>query len=177
MSTIVIDTETTGLLQPLGTAIEYQPYIVEICAVRVNDNFQCTGELITLIKPPIPISKQVSKIHGITDAAVETALPFAKIYRPLVDLFLGCHTLVAHNAPFDVTMIDLELCRLDKQRQFPWPPIHFCTVEQSLHLKGHRLKLSELYELATGKSEIAGAHRAENDVAALTECYRWLRCI
>lgn len=176
MSAIVIDTETTGLLQPEGTALEYQPYIVEICAIRINDAFQRTGEVITLVKPPIPISEKVSKIHGIYDKDVKDKPTFPEIYRDLVDLFLGCHTMVIHNAPFDCNMLALELYRIGKQFQFPWPPIHYCTVEQSMHLKGHRLKLSELYEMATGKTEIVGAHRAENDVLALIDCYRWLKC-
>ena len=176
MSIIVIDTETTGLLKPEGTELIYQPYIIEVCAIRINNSFQRVGELITLVKPPIPISKKITSITHITDDMVKKSPSSPKLYRPLVDLFLGCHTLVAHNATFDVGMLKLELSRIEKQFNFPWPPIHYCTVEQSLHLKGHRLKLSELYELATGETEIKDAHRAEADVIALVESYRWLKC-
>lgn len=176
MSTIIIDTETTGLLKPEGIELIYQPYIIEICAIKINDSFQRIGELITLIKPPIPISKKITHITNITDDMVKNSPTFPKLYRPLVDLFLGCHTFVAHNATFDIGILKLELSRIEKQFNFPWPPIHFCTVEQSLHLKGHRLKLSELYELATGKKEIENAHRAESDVLALTDSYKWLKC-
>ena len=176
MGIIVLDTETTGLLQPEGTELVYQPHIIEICAIRLNDSFQKTGEIITLVKPPIPISKKITHITNISDDMVKKSPSFPKLYRPLVDLFLGCHTFVAHNATFDIGMLKLELSRIEKLFNFPWPPIHFCTVEQSLHLKGHRLKLSELYELATGKSEIEDAHRAEADVNTLIDCYRWLKC-
>jgi len=176
MSIIILDTETTGLLQPEGTELVYQPHIIEICAIRLNDSFQKTGEIITLVKPPIPISKKITHITNISDDMVKKSPSFPKLYRPLVDLFLGCHTFVAHNATFDIGMLKLELSRIEKLFNFPWPPIHFCTVEQSLHLKGHRLKLSELYELATGKPEIEDAHRAEADVNALIDCYRWLKC-
>ena len=56
---------------------------------------------------------------------------------------------------------------------FPYAPIQFCTLEQSMHIKGHRLKNSELYTIATGK-EIENAHQAKADVLATYESYKWL---
>ena len=176
MSIIFLDTETTGLLQPLGTDTKYQPYIVEVCAIRTNDHFQITGEFISFIKPPIPIPEKLTKnVHKISDQMVKNSPIFFSIYRSLCEIFLGCHTFVAHNAPFDIGMLFFELSRIEKICQFPWPPINFCTTEQSLHLKGYRLSLKELYQIATGKEEIENAHRAKNDVLALIECYKWLR--
>ena len=178
MSIIFVDTETTGLLQPTGTEMQYQPHLIEICAIKTNDKLDVIGKFNSFIKPPIPIPEKLTKtVHGISDKMVEKAPIFIEVYRPLCELFLGCHTFVAHNASFDLGMLFVELRRLNSVHKFPWPPIHFCTVEQTLHFKGYRLKLAELYELATDNKEIPGAHRAENDVLALIECYRWLKCM
>ena len=175
MSIIFGDTETTGLTVAQGAKLEFQPYIIEACFIRTNNNLQVTGEFTSLIKPPIPIKKEATRVNKITDQMVSKAPTFAKVYQDLTKVFLGCHTFVAHNLSFDLNVIGFELLRLGKFFNFPWPPIHFCTVEQSLHLRGHKLKLSELYQMATGLPEIEGAHRAKKDVMALIECYKWLR--
>ncbi len=175
MSIILVDTETTGLVKPAGTDLNLQPYIIELCALRQSDSGEDEGLLSTLIKPPIPLPKHITKITKIEDKDLVHAPEFIEVYKKLVELALGCHTFIAHNAAFDSALIDFELQRMGKQLQFPWPPIHFCTVEQTMHIRGHRLKLGELYEIATGNTEIAGAHRAENDVRAMAECYHWLR--
>lgn len=177
MPIVFVDTETTGLPLPAGTELKYQPHIIDICAIKTDTELNVISRFNSFVKPPIPIPEKLTKnVHHISDQMVAKAPIFAELYRPLCEFFLGCHTFVAHNAPFDLGMLFIELRRLDNVHKFPWPPIHFCTVEQTLHFKGHRLHLSELYELATGEKEIPGAHRAENDVLALIECYRWLKC-
>lgn len=176
MSIILYDTETTGLLKPEGTALNLQPHIIEFFGITIDDQRKKVRKKFhTLVKPPIPISEKITKITGITNEMVADAPVFTEVYQNLTRFFFGCHTLVAHNAPFDIGMIANELRRLDKLLKFPWPPIHYCTVEQSMWIKGHRLKLQKLYEIATGKPEIEGAHRAEDDTMALFECYKWLK--
>ena len=49
-----------------------------------------------------------------------------------------------------------------------------CTIEASFQLQNKRIKLSELYLLATGE-ELVDAHRAGNDVRATIAVYKYLR--
>lgn len=169
----IFDSETTGLLESEGTDIALQPYFTEIYAMQVDDEGNIINELDTLVKPPMPLPAIITKITGLTDAALKNAPTFIEIYQELVGVFFGSHTAVAHNLPFDEGMLINELKRIGKEYHFPYPPIKFCTVEQSMWVKGHRLKNSELYQIATGK-EITGAHRAKADVMATYESYKWL---
>lgn len=173
---LFIDLETTGLPEAQGTKLEFQPYIVELCAIKTNTSFKVIKEINTLIQVPIPMKKEVIKVHNITDQMLKNKPVFASVYKKLSEVALGCHTMIAHNLPFESTLLGFELLRIGKLFNFPWPPIHFCTVEQSLHLNGYKLRLNELYEIATGKKrEEKGTHRAKRDVKDLITCYKWLR--
>lgn len=174
MMKVLVDCETTGLLAPSTAPISQQPYITEIFCLKIDDEFNIVDKLYSLVKPPIPLSAEVIKITGITDAMLKDAPTFMEVYPFLSEFFFGCDTFVAHNASFDAQDIYYELCRINKQYMFPWPPKHHCTVELSMPLKGHRLKLTQLHELATGKPHDEGAHRAEADVMALYRSYKWL---
>ena len=168
----VFDLETTGLMQAEGNELSTQPHIIEIYAAQF-DGDELVYEVETLVKPPLAIPAIITKITGLNDFAVKDAPAFSEVYRSIVDVFFGSHTVVAHNLPFDEGVLITELKRLGKEYCFPYPPMKFCTVEQSMHLKGHRLKNDELYQLATGKN-IVDAHRAKNDVLATYESYKWL---
>lgn len=173
MYTTIIDTETTGLLEAEGTDLALQPHLTEIYAMQVDHEGKLIKELETLIKPPIPLPAIITKITGLTDYDLKDAPAFVEVYKDIVEVFFCSHTIVAHNLPFDEGMLINEFKRIGKEYHFPYPPIKFCTVEQSMHVKGHRLKNSELYEIATGK-QIVGAHRAKIDVQATYESYKWL---
>lgn len=172
-TTLVFDTETTGLLKPAAVPLAQQPYITEIFAYILDEDLKPIGEFETFLKPPVPIPDECVKITGITNEMVKDAPTFADIYDELVEFCMGVRTMVAHNLTFDRGMLRNELRRIGRELNFPWPPVHHCTVELSMHLEGKRLNLGKLYKKATGK-EIEGAHRARNDVDALVECYRWL---
>jgi DNA polymerase III alpha subunit (gram-positive type) len=81
-------------------------------------------------------------------------------------MFAWADVAVAHNAPFDTAMINNEAKRIGVQPV--WPKETVCTVQEHMHLKGRRLKLTELYEHATGKV-LQQTHRASDDAAALLE--------
>lgn len=173
MYTTVIDTETTGLLEAEGVDISLQPHITEIYAKQVDDSGKIIKELDTLIKPPIPIPDHITKITGINDYTLRNAPTFIEVFKELIEVFFCSHTMVAHNLPSDEGVIINELRRIGKEHHFPYCPIKYCTVEQSLWIKGHRLKNAELHKIATG-NDIVGAHRAKADVEATYENYLWL---
>lgn len=173
-TTTVFDLETTGLVQAKGSDIITQPYMTEFFAIKVNSKYEVIKEFETYIKPPIPIPRNIEKMIGITNEMVSNAPTFSDVYRDIVEIFFGSHTVVAHNLAFDEEVLKCELRRIGKEYHFPYPPIKFCTVEQSLNIKGHRLKNGELYRIATGE-ELIGAHKARNDVMATFESFKWLR--
>jgi len=180
MIEVVFDTETTGLVKPLGTALELHPHIIEIAVLRF-ENGKLQDKLNTLIKPPVLIPRRLTRnVHGISDDMVKDAPVFKEIRSRLSEIFSGCDVVIAQNLTFDEEMVNIELQRLNGEKLYSGSDSflknisRFCTIEQSMHLRGYRMKNKELYKAATGK-EIKGSHRAYNDALATYEIYKWLK--
>lgn len=170
---IIWDNETTGLVGPSPIPTDRQPRIIELCAIKLDDKtLKEKGVIDVLIHPGIKLPEIITTITGIRDEDLIGKLPFKAHADEVADFFLGERYSVAHNNDADTNFLYYELVRLGRQNAFPWPPRRICTVEKTVCIKGHRLKLGELYELATGK-KLEGAHRAINDVRALCESVRW----
>ena len=172
---ILLDTETTGLPVPMGNALHNQPYIIELFCLRTTKKGRVLDSWHSLFQPPIPLPEIITKITGWTDQDLIGAPVFSDKYKGMKKFFKGAETMVAHNLCFDKALIEFELERADKLNKFQFPPDLFCTVEQSLHIMGFRLKLQELHFLATGKEKIENAHKADSDVYAMLEGFKWLR--
>lgn len=170
---LLFDTETTGLLKPDAKDVKEQPYIIEFYACKIDDDFNMVDEYETFIKPPVPISREITKITGITEKDVEDAPTFREVYETLGSFFTGVDEMIAHNLPFDRSMLANELIRINKLINFPWPMKHTCTVEQSMGIEQRRLTLTSLHQHATG-APLKNAHRAKDDVFGLVRCYHWL---
>lgn len=173
---MVLDLETTWLRGPEALPIDQQPRIIEVGAAVLSrtKGLKKMATFNTFLNPGIPIPEESVKITGITDEMVAEAPTFPGIYNQLVELFYGCRILVAHNLSFDRAVLVSELERIGRPYQFPWPPEHICTVEETEHLKGKMLKQKDLYELATGE-EANQTHRALDDVDQLITILRWIQ--
>ena len=173
---IIFDTETTGLIQHVSTPLDQQPEIIEVAAIKVDDQFLEERDALTfLVKPKrLPLPAIITKITGFVDADLADALSFPRHVATLEAFFVGERIAVAHNIAYDIGMFELELRRLGRVTRFPWPPTQLCTVEHSLTIKGHRLKLGQLYEHAFGKPMVE-AHRAMPDTRQLLDVVRWMR--
>ena len=176
---LFIDFETTGLLKPDALGASVQPHIIEVCGkVYAESELDCVelvDEYHALIKPPIDIPPKITKVTGIDAGMLADAEPFAAHVERLQSLFLGVETLVAHNAEYDKGVLWWELKRLNLEKSFPFAPKTICTVDTSMSIKRYRLKLIDLFEIATGERYDEKAHRADNDVDSLVECYRFLK--
>jgi len=170
---VFLDTETTGLLKPEPVDLDQQPYIIELYCIKTNDDLDPIDEINVLIKPPIPISEEITKITQITPQMLEGKNDFGYYIEELKQFFLGVNRMVGHNLAFDRGMLVNELRRYEQQFAFPWPPDQFCTVEASEHIQQRRLPLATLHQLATGAPHV-GAHRAKEDTFATVRCYHWL---
>jgi DNA polymerase III epsilon subunit-like protein len=174
MITVVFDTETTGLLKPSANHVDEQPEIVELYACKLDDEYNLLEEFDSFFKPKIPLTEELTRIHGITNDMIANAPKFEDKYEELAKFMTGVDEIVAHNLAFDRSMLANELIRIDRLIQFPWPRIHTCTVEMSMSIEQRRMNLKTLHSYATGK-EHEGQHRAKSDVFALVRCLHWMR--
>ena len=170
LNIVLFDTETTGLLQPIDAPMESQPKITELYMVKVNQDFNLLGEYNQMFNVGEPLTEEVIRITGITDAdlkdkpAFKEQIPFVREFLKNVDL------LVAHNLAFDLGMLDVEFKRAEKE--FPRMPHNCCTVLSTMGMTGHRLSLSRLHWMLFQKQ--FSAHRAKDDVFALVRCFHEL---
>lgn len=171
---LVFDSETTGLIKNKLLPLPQQPHIIEFAAVKLSDALEVSDKLTFMCNPGVPLDKVITDITGITEADLADKKPFSAYADEVSDFFLGERAMVAHNCAYDRDMLELELRRLGRVTRFPWPIQHVCTVEATHHLQGHRLKMTELYEVALGKP-LAQTHRALDDVLALCDIVRWAR--
>lgn len=168
MRALIFDTETSDLIGNSLLADRHMPHIIEFYGCIVNEEGDVVEELDFLCKPPQPISETTTRITGITQEDVKDAPPFSHFADKVFELIESADTVVAHNLSYDKEVVNVEAKRLG--REVAWPVDLVCTVEQTEHLKGHRLSLSALHEYLFGEP-FTGAHRARVDVEALAQCY------
>lgn len=176
----IFDTETTGLLESRLIPLKRQPFITEFYGAMVDldadippdaEDIPVLWELDTLLDPGIPISQEITKITGIDDAMVKGA-PIFSAFAPLLKAAIeNSERVIAHNASFDMEIVDIEFDR--EAMVFEWPHV-LCTVEQTIHILGHRMTLQGLHEHLFGE-RFKEAHRARNDTRALIRCCVELR--
>lgn len=102
---VVIDVETTGLSP-------HRDHVVSVTALKVNLNVpikeQRRAEMVhTMIKPPIPIPAEATRINGITDRMVRDEPNFESNARAIRD-FIGLYPIVGHNVSFDLGFLNAE---------------------------------------------------------------------
>jgi DNA polymerase III epsilon subunit-like protein len=174
MSIIVFDTETTGLLAVSAADLDYQPYLVELVAMKLNQNPEGVLVLVDKLhvrcKPPIPIPLEAVKVHNITDEMIKDEGPFSSVYLEIANFFLGCNMLVGHNLNYDKMVLWYELVRIGKQLNFPWSIRGVDTAEVSAQYYGHRKNLLDLYIHLFGVG-FADAHSANADCARTMDCF------
>jgi DNA polymerase-3 subunit epsilon len=102
----VLDVETTGLTPQLGDRV------CEIAVLRFRGDREL-ARFQSLVNPQRPISPGAFAVNGIRDQDVVDAPFFAEIAPTVVDM-LDDSTLVAHNAPFDLSFLasELRICGL-----------------------------------------------------------------
>lgn len=168
MLDLIFDTETTGLIDNTLKPLDKQPHVIEFYGMLVDrDTFEIKSELDLLIKPPIPITAEITKITTITNEMVVDSPTMSEVYIQISDIMNHADRWVAHNLAYDLQIMKFEAQRLGKTLTAPQL---LCTVEQTEFIKGYRLSLNELHEYLFGEP-FKGAHRAKVDVQALYRCY------
>ncbi len=154
---VVLDFETTGL----NTKTDC---IIEIGAVKLYQH-TIIDSYGTLVNPKVSLEPIITKITGITDMMLRDQPLIEEAFPKLLD-FIGNCPIVAHNASFDVAMLESELKR--QNRILDVPQIDTLTFSRKLYpqLRSHRLKALCKH---LGVS-LKDAHRAVNDATATAQC-------
>jgi DNA polymerase-3 subunit epsilon len=102
---IAFDTETTGLYPVIGR-------LVEIGAVRFGLDGEETGVFEQLIDPETNIPPDAQRVNHITDEMVRGQPTVESVLPRFID-FLGSpdNVLMAHNAPFDLEFVYVDMIR------------------------------------------------------------------
>ena len=153
---IFLDTETTGT--EIGT-----DRLCQVCFLQ-------KGEIRTeFFKPPLPIPIKAMSVHHITNKMVADKPTFigSEFERDLQER-LDHGILVAHNARFDIGMLETEGVRVGR---------HICTYRVAFYLDRDS-KIPE-YNLQYLRYYLdleidAVAHDAEGDVRVLYALFEWL---
>jgi DNA polymerase III epsilon subunit-like protein len=167
MIALVFDWETTGLTLHADAPLDKQPRAIEFGGLLVRDDGSFVREFGTLINPGEPISEEITRITGITNAELAGAPRLRDVLDDIRSLFAEANCMIAHNLSFDRAILAHELAR-HSVTDWPWPAASICTVETYAPLWGRRPKLTELYQDVIGQP-LAQTHRALDDVKALAQ--------
>ncbi|MDF2550414.1 MAG: hypothetical protein K0S07_1481 [Chlamydiales bacterium] len=155
---IYYDTETTGINPEKERIIEiacFDPVL--------NKSF------VSLIKPGIPIPKEATAVHGITDEMCQDQPSFKEVSEELIQFCEGDVVLIAHNnIAFDLPFLKAEFAR--NQLEMPaWKQLDSLKWARKYRpdLPRHSLQiLREIYGIPPNQ-----AHRALDDVIVLYQIF------
>jgi DNA polymerase III alpha subunit (gram-positive type) len=163
----VYDTETTGLPFHIDAPLNSQPRVIEFGGI-ITDGKEIIHSLEFICNPGIAIEQVITDITGLTNADLDGKPPFSEFIVDLNKYFSKAQASIAHNAAFDRAMLAFDLKRLGEDLNvIAFPPLCICTVEQTFHQYGKRMRLIELYERLVGP--YVQKHRSIDDVMILHE--------
>ena len=152
-----IDLETTGV--NLAT-----DKIIEIAIVKVLPDGKRSVKR-KLINPQIPIPKQSTDVHGITNEMVKDAPAFKEVAHELKQMLDGCDIAGYNSNRFDIPMLVEEFLRAEVD--FDMKGRRLLDVQNIFH-KMEQRTLSAAYRFYCNKV-LEGAHSAEIDATATHE--------
>lgn len=120
-----------------------------------------------LINPTIPIPKEATEVHGITDEMVADKPKFKQIAKSFYDYLHGCDLAGYNIVGFDIPLLVEELLRCDVEPDFS--DARFIEI-MYIYKKLYPRTLSECYKQYTGR-ELDGAHDALVDTSATIDIF------
>jgi DNA polymerase-3 subunit epsilon len=152
-----LDLETTGV----DVA---KDRIVQIAVVR-KDKDGTIEEKNYLVNPTVPIPKEATEVHGITNDMVKNEPPFSRIAKSFVEYIDGYDIGGYNILGFDIPLLVEELIRANID--FSFDNTLFIDV-MNIYKKLNPRDLSSCYLHYTGK-ELSGAHDALIDTRATAD--------
>lgn len=151
------DLETTGLNIS-------KDRIVEIAILKVNVNGSEEKKCLR-VNPGMPIPKESSDIHGITDEDIKDAPVFKEVAKDIAKFIEGCDLGGYNSNRFDIPLLAEEFLRADVD--IDMRKRKFVDVQTIFH-KMEQRTLSAAYRFYCEK-ELVGAHGADADTMATYE--------
>ena len=154
---IFIDLETTGINI-------VKDRIVEISILKILPNGK--EEIKTFrINPTIPIPKETTLIHGITDEDVKNCPTFSELAKSISNFIEGCDIGGYNSNKFDIPLLAEEFLRSDVD--FDMKNRNVIDVQVVFH-KMEQRTLSAAYKFYCDK-DLTNAHSSNADVCATYE--------
>lgn len=161
----VLDVETTGF-NPATSSL------IEIGAVQiVNDHVADTFEQLIHITNPIP--EPVTKLTGITNTALAGKPSEAEVIRQFMQWLPADDIILAHNAAFDMSFLDLAIQDAQLGKWFGHRFIDTLEMSRRLHPQWKHHRVADLivrYGIADSE-----AHRGLADSLQEATLYRIMR--
>jgi DNA polymerase-3 subunit epsilon len=157
---VAFDLEATGLQAESDR-------IVEFCFLELDSSLQPISRFHSLLCPGIPMSPEVTAVHGLSDADLREQPRFAEFASRIQALIDGS-ILVAHNCRLDLALLHYELVRAGQRGVSPNHPVIDTHAIENL-VNGHNL--NALYQRYCG-APLQGIHRAEADALATAAVLR-----
>lgn len=154
---VFFDLETTGI----NIA---QDRIVEIAILKINIDGK-EESYCYKVNPEMPIPKQSTDIHGITDEDVKDAPTFKKLGKEIAKIMEGCDIAGFNSNKFDVPLLAEEFIRAEID--FDMKKRKFVDVQTIFH-KMEKRTLGAAYKFYCDK-DLENAHSAEADTRATYE--------
>ncbi|HPF82696.1 MAG TPA: PolC-type DNA polymerase III [Bacilli bacterium] len=151
---VVFDTETTGFNAGLGDQM------IEIGAVKMKD-----GEVIErfdeLIDPNRPIDPEITEVTQITNAMLKGKASEEEVTKRFKE-FIKDYPLVAHNAKFDISMIEMAYYKYNLG-EFTNPVIDTLELSRTMDREYSKHSLSALVKRYGVPFDEEHHHRADYD--------------
>jgi DNA polymerase III epsilon subunit-like protein len=181
---IILDTETTGLLEEYGR-------VAEIALLEVkNDNgvLSVVDKFVQLINPEVDFSPEASKVNGLNLDMLKSEPKFIDVF-PEIDCWLNIKVpFVMYNGTFDRKMLASEYSRINIKIPYLDTVDVFFLAKKKISKNDPRLETiidrrSGLERKSMSQGSVAkalginitGAHRAYQDVLILLEMYQILQ--
>jgi DNA polymerase-3 subunit epsilon len=167
MRYLIADTETTGLSFLNGDRV------IEVALVEYVDGKPTGKSFYSLINPERAIPADATQIHGIKDDDVRDKPVFRAVAADFVEYVRGAR-IIAHNAPFDVGMLnnELELAgRQERVEDLVVEVIDSLRIARGIYPKAKNDLDSLMARLNVGSSTRSGGHNARVDCALLGEVF------
>jgi DNA polymerase-3 subunit epsilon len=104
---VVLDTETTGLNPAEGHRI------VEVACIELVHHVPTGRKFHRYVNPGRDMPEEALAVHGITAEFLANQAPFAAVADDLL-AFIGSDRLVIHNSEFDLSFLNAELARVQR---------------------------------------------------------------